>query len=193
LPDSNHTHTHTHTHTHARRLRKDPVGGDLVEDSADVQIHEGTRQGSHATADKPLLNQLLERSKELVSGDTASAVTAAAIVVGAEVIELELIPGLIIGAFVRPVIKVTARANVPVTKKARHAIAGTSVWSHDLVADVNYEEQHLRTAKKAQVDAESASNPLFVHWSDAQQNKGDMYELHFSSLAWSHATFVGPT
>jgi hypothetical protein len=181
------------THAHARRPRKVAVGGDVVKDSADAQINAGTQQGSHSKADKALLNQLLERGKDLVSGDTASVVEAAAIVVGAAVIEMELIPGLIIGTFVRPAIKATARASFPVMKKARQAIPGTSERVHDLVGDVKYEERHPRAAKKAQVAAESAGEPRSVHWSDAQQNKGDMHELHFSSLAWSYATIVGPT
>lgn len=98
---------------------------------------------------------LVTRGKDLLSGDAGSVATAAAIVVGAALIEIELIPGLIIGAgaillgkffpemssYVRPVIKGAVRAGFSMGKKAREIIAETSEQVHDMVAEVKHEQE----------------------------------------------------
>jgi hypothetical protein len=165
------------THANPRRPRKLVVEKSPVNGSADANADEYTRHGSHAVADKPLLSHLLERGKDLVSGDATSVVTAAAIVVGAALIEVELIPGLIIGAgaillgkvipeigaMVRPAIKGALGVGFSMTNKARQVMAETSEQVHDLVAEVKHERGHPKPAKKAQVRAGSASDAVPAH------------------------------
>jgi hypothetical protein len=146
----------------ARRPRKPAVDKNTVEDVADVQSHQATRQARHAGAAKPRLSSLVARGKDLVSGDAASVATAAAIVVGAALIEVELIPGLVIGAgaillgklfpemvaYVRPAIKGAVKASFFLTQKAREVMAETSEQVHDLVAEVKHEQEQSNTARK---------------------------------------------
>jgi hypothetical protein len=165
------------THAKSRRPRKLAVGDNPVNCSADAHTDEDTLQGSHAAADKPLLSHLLERGKELVSGDTTSVVTATAIVVGAALIEVELIPGLIIGAgaillgnllpeigaFLRPTIKGAVGVGFSITNKARQVMAETSVHVHYLVAEVKHEQGHPRANKKTQGTAGFANDAQSAH------------------------------
>jgi hypothetical protein len=161
------------THANPRRPRK------LAAEASPVNVHTGeyTRHGSHAAADKPLLSHLLKRGKDLVSVDATSAVTVAAIVVGAALIEVELVPGLIIGAgavmlgklfpeigaMVRPAIKGALGVCFSITNKARQVMAETSEQVQDLVAEVKHEQGHPKRAKKVQATAESASDAQSAH------------------------------
>jgi hypothetical protein len=149
------------THAKPRRPRKLAVKERPVNGSANAHAGACTRHGSHAAADKPLLSYLLERGKDLVSGDATSAVTAVAIVVGAALIEVELVSGLIIGAsavllgklfpkigaMVRPAIKGALGIGFSMTKKARQVMAETSEQVHDLIAEVKHEQGHPMPAK----------------------------------------------
>jgi hypothetical protein len=167
MPDAN--------HANACRPRK--VKESQVNCSVDAHTDKDTRHGSHAAADKPLLSHLLERGKDLVLGDTTSVVTVAAIVVGAALIEVELVPGLIIGAgavllgklfseidaMVRPAIKGALGVGSSMTNMARQVMAETSEQVHDLVAEVKHEQGHPKSAEKVQTANESANGAQFAH------------------------------
>jgi hypothetical protein len=78
-------------------------------------------------------------------------------------IEVELIPGLIIGAgaillgklfpelgdYVRPAIKGALRAGFVLTQKVQEVVAETSEQVHDLVAEVMHEQKHAPDTKAA--------------------------------------------
>lgn len=106
---------------------------------------------------------LMARGKDLLAGEAGGVAAAAAIVVGAALIEVELIPGLIIGAgaillgklfpelgaYVRPAVKSAVRAGFSMSQKAREVMAEASEQVHDLVAEVKHEqEQSPQSAKQ---------------------------------------------
>lgn len=105
---------------------------------------------------------LVARGKDLLSDEAGGVATAAAIVVGAALIKVELIPGLIIGAgaillgklfpemsgYVRPVIKSAVRAGFSATQKIREVMAEASEQVHDLVAEVQHEQEQPQSAKQ---------------------------------------------
>jgi hypothetical protein len=102
---------------------------------------------------------LMGRGKDLLSGEAGAVGTAAAIVVGAALIEVELIPGLLIGAgaillgklfpelsgYVRPMIKGVVRAGFSASQKAREVMAEASEQVQDLVAEVKQEQAQEQT------------------------------------------------
>lgn len=159
--------------TKARRPRKTAANTNAVEDAAYASNHEDAQQ---PTA-KPRLSHLVARGKDLMSGDAASVATAAAIVVGAALIEVELIPGLIIGAgaillgklfpemgaYVRPAIKGAVRAGFFMTQKAREVMAETSEQVHDLVAEVKHEQDKPKASPKAPPVAEPGDDAMPIH------------------------------
>jgi hypothetical protein len=99
-------------------------------------------------------DSLMARGKDLLAGEAGGVAAAAAIVVGAALIEVELVPGLIIGAgaillgklfpelgaYARPAIKSAVRAGFSMTQKAREVMAEASEQVHDLVAEVKHEQ-----------------------------------------------------
>jgi hypothetical protein len=169
MPDAN--------YANARRPRKIKVEESQDNGSADARTDEDTLHGSHTAAGKPLLSHLLERGKDLVSGDATSVVTVAAIVVGTALIGVELVPGLIMGASavllgklfpeisakVRPAIKGALGFSFSMTNKARQVMAETREQVHYLIAEVKHEQGHPKPAKKAHATAESASNAQSAH------------------------------
>jgi hypothetical protein len=165
------------TRTKASRARKPLLDQNAVEDAAYAQAHENARQQHPSAASKERISHLVARGKDMVSGDAASVAAAAAIVVGAALIEVELIPGLIIGAgaillgklfpemgaYVRPAIKGAVRAGFFMTQKAREVMAETSEQVHDLVAEVKHEQEQPKAAKKAEPVAEPTSDAHPTH------------------------------
>ena len=151
-----------------RKPKVNPVG---VEEAAYAPAREAQQTNHQASSTQPRLSHLLTRGKDLVSGDAASIATTAAIVVGAALIELELIPGLIIGAgailigkffpemsgYVRPAIKGGIRAGYFVAQKTREVIAEASEQVHDLVAEVKHEQDAPGVHKKNFSVVESAA------------------------------------
>ena len=116
---------------------------------------------------------MVERGRDLMSSEASGIATAAAIVVGAALIEIELIPGLVIGAgavvlgklfpeisiYARPIFKSIIKAGFSATHKIRQVVAETNEQVNDLVAEVKNEQhessQHLsanETIKSPQVD-----------------------------------------
>lgn len=108
-------------------------------------------------------SSLVDRGKDLLTADAGSVAAATAIVVGAALIEVELIPGIIIGAgaillgkffpelgsYVRPAIKGALRAGFSISQKAREAMAEASEQVHDLVAEVKHEQEEPVLDKKS--------------------------------------------
>jgi hypothetical protein len=165
------------TRTKARRPRKPLPDQNAVEDAAYADAHASDRHEHPSAAAKARLSRLVAKGKDIVSGDATSVATAAAIVVGAALIEVELIPGLIIGAgaillgklfpemgaYVRPAIKGAVRAGFFMTQKAREVMAETSEQVHDLVAEVKHEQEQPKDAKKAPPVAEPTSDEQTTH------------------------------
>jgi hypothetical protein len=178
---------HSANHAKARRPRKaaanasthtnTPADTPAVEDAAYATAHADARKTTQSTAAKPRLSHLMARGKDLVSGDAASVVTAAAVVVGAALIEVELIPGLVIGAgavllgklfpemgaYVRPAVKGAVRAGFFMAQKAREVMAETSEQVHDLVAEVKHEQEQPKAAKKASPVTEPSADTQPAH------------------------------
>ncbi len=122
---------------------------------------------------------LIARGKDLLAGEAGGVATAAAIVVGAALIEVELIPGLIIGAgaillgklfpelggYVRPVVKSAVRAGFSMSQKARAVMAEANEQVHDLVAEVKHEQaQQAPVAKVSRASGQvQAATGVPVH------------------------------
>lgn len=160
-----------------RSPRRPAKNKSLVQDTVYTDAHEATSHASQSAATKHRISQLMARGKDLVSGDNTSVAAAAAIVVGAALIEVELIPGLIIGAgaivlgklfpelgdYVRPAIKGALRAGFVLAQKVQEVVAETSEQVHDLVAEVMHEQAHVPEAKSAT----TVTDPISVHTSKA--------------------------
>ena len=152
--------------------RRASVNKTTVQDAAFKEAHEPSSHANQSAAAKRNISQLIARGKDLVSGDNTSVVTAAAIVVGAALIEVELIPGLIIGAgaivlgklfpefgdYVRPAVKGALRAGFVLTQKVQEVVAETSEQVHDLVAEVMHEQKHPPIDQKATTVTEPSSS-----------------------------------
>ena len=122
-------------------------------------------------------DNLTERSKDLLSTEASSVATAAAIVVGAALIEVELIPGLIIGAgaillgklfpeatkYVRPAIKGAVRAGFSATNKIRQIVAEANEQVNDLVAEVMHEKNQPKKNEGAPIKPEVMISDLSTH------------------------------
>lgn len=149
---------------------------DAAQEAEDAAFTEHAGKAGDGAVAGSKHGSLLARGKDLISGDTGSVVTAAAIVVGAALIEVELIPGLIIGAgaillgkifpeigsYVRPAIKGAVRAGFSMTQKAREVMAEASEQVHDLVAEVQH-EQNQPAQEKTGHAAKKAGDPSPVH------------------------------
>jgi hypothetical protein len=135
---------------------------EAVEDAAFTEDIERAPKGKHAGTEPFSPASLVARGKDLVSGEVGSVATAAAIVVGAALIEVELIPGIIIGAgaillsklfpqmgsYVRPAIKGAVRAGFSVVQKTREVVAEATEQVHDLVAEVKHEQEQPSPGKQ---------------------------------------------
>jgi hypothetical protein len=163
--------------TKARRPSKPLLDKNAVEDAAYAHAHESILRARQSAAGKERISHLVARGKDLVSGDATSVAAAAAIVVGAALIEVELIPGLIIGAgavllgklfpemgaYVRPAIKGALRAGFFMTQKAREVMSETSEQVHDMVAEVKHEQDQPKGAKKAHPKADPSDDAQPAH------------------------------
>ena len=140
----------------AKAPRRSAMNDSTVQDAPYSEAQDATSHASQAAAAKRSIGHLIARGKDLVSGENSSLIAAAAIVVGAALIEVELIPGLIIGAgaillgklfpemgdYVRPAIKGALHAGFVFTQKIQEVVAETSEQVHDLVAEVKHEHKH---------------------------------------------------
>ena len=136
---------------------------DPVQDASFTEQPEPSLLRPEASNARSKVASAVARGKNLLTGDTGSVVTAAAVVVGAALIEVELIPGLIIGAgaillskffpelgaYVRPAIKGAVRAGFSMTQKVREIAAETSEQVHDLVAEVKHERDTPQAETKS--------------------------------------------
>lgn len=133
-----------------------------VEDAVFTEALDNAPQAENVGTKLSRPAGLVERGKDLISGEAGSVVTAAAVVVGAALIEVELIPGIIIGAgaillsklfpqvgrYVRPAIKGAVRAGFSMAQKAREVVAEASEQVHDLVAEVKHEQEQTVPEKQ---------------------------------------------
>lgn len=146
---------------HAKR---DHDESHLAEDATFTEQHDASTKTAAMGAGSAKPATLVERGKDLLSGEVGSVAAATAVVVGAALIEVELIPGLLIGAgaillgrffpelgsYVRPAIKGAVRAGFSMSQKAREVMAEASEQVHDLVAEVKHEQdQPLPEGKHA--------------------------------------------
>lgn len=150
-----------------------------VEDAAITANFDHAAEAEHAGAESSMPASLVDRGKDLIAGEAGSVATAAAIVVGAALIEVELIPGIIIGAgaillsklfpqmggYVRPVIKGAVRAGFSMVQKTREIVAEATEQVHDLVAEVKHEHEQPAPEKRPKPvkKAGSAGNESPVH------------------------------
>ncbi len=160
--------------TATRSARRPARAKMAVEDAVYTQAHSAPPKDSATASAKHRIDHLIGRGKDLVSGDATSVAAAAAIVVGAALIEVELIPGLIIGAgaillgklfpemggYVRPAIKGAVRAGFYMTQKAQELMAETSEQVHDLVAEVVHEQKQPQAGKTMKPVPEPASGSV---------------------------------
>jgi hypothetical protein len=156
-------HARTPGRTKANHAQAHQAAGDPVQDASFTEQPKPSMHRPEASAAWNKAAMLVARGKYLMSGDTGSVVTAAAVVVGAALIEVELIPGLLIGAgavllgkffpelgaYVRPAIKGAVRAGFSMTQKVREVMAETSEQVHDLVAEVKHEQDLPQAEKKS--------------------------------------------
>jgi hypothetical protein len=167
----------------ATRLRKVKGNGAAHADGHNDAAHDGfdghddqpapVRRSATAKARQSSASSLVTRGKDLLTGDAGGVAAAAGIIVGAALIEIELIPGLLIGAgaillgklfpgvgeYVRPAVKGALRAGLAMTHKAREVMAEASEQVHDLMAEVKHEQQnesHPKAAKPAHVPVRTA-------------------------------------
>ena len=98
----------------------------------------------------------------MLSAEVGGVATAAVIGIGAALIEVELIPGLIIGAgaillgkmfpeigsYARPMLKGVVRAGLSAGQKLREVVAEANEEVHDLVAEVKHERTQTHPVKQ---------------------------------------------
>jgi hypothetical protein len=123
-------------------------------DSFVDQLEQPLRARRPASQRHNQTGTLIARGKDVLSGEAGGVAAVLAIGVGAALIEIELIPGLIIGAgaillgklfpqmgsYVRPAVKNVVRAGFAASQKARDVIAEASEQVHDMVAEVKHEQ-----------------------------------------------------
>lgn len=145
----------TQSHANGHRTSASEESSDTVTDCAFTEQVDSAEAPMAPGLGETLRSGLIGRGKDLLSGEAGAVGTAAAIVVGAALIEVELIPGLIIGAgaillgklfpelsgYVRPMIKGVVRAGFSASQKAREVMAEASEQVQDLVAEVKQEQE----------------------------------------------------
>jgi hypothetical protein len=140
--------------------RKASVGGN-GHDKATIVTARPARKP--VAAKRIASSPLVARGKDLLATEAGGMATALAIGVGAALIEIELIPGLIIGAgaillgklfpeigsYARPAVKGALRAGYSVTQKAREVMAEANEQVQDLVAEVKHERAQPQSARRS--------------------------------------------
>jgi hypothetical protein len=144
----------TQSHSNGLHTSGADESADTITDCAYTEQVDAAEGPTAPGRGETLRSGLIGRGKDLLSGEAGAVGTAAAIVVGAALIEVELIPGLIIGAgaillgklfpelggYVRPLIKGAVRAGFSASQKAREVMAEASEQVQDLVAEVKQEQ-----------------------------------------------------
>jgi hypothetical protein len=123
--------------------------------------HTEPSTGHPETEDPDHKPDLFARGKDVLSAEVGGVATAAVIGIGAALIEVELIPGLIIGAgaillgkmfpeigsYARPMLKGVVRAGLSASQKLREVMAEANEEVHDLVAEVKHEREQTHATK----------------------------------------------
>jgi hypothetical protein len=144
--------TQSNSSEHSTPMPEEP--SETVADCAFTKQVDSAERPKATGHEKTLQSGWIDRGKNLFSGEAGAIGTAAAIVVGAALVEVELIPGLIIGAgaillgklfpkltgYVRPMIKGVVRTGFSASQKTREVMAEASEQVRDLVAEVKQEQ-----------------------------------------------------
>jgi hypothetical protein len=118
--------------------------------------------GHQDTEDQGQSANFFAKGKDVLSAEVGGVATAAVIGIGAALIEVELIPGLIIGAgaillgkmfpqiggYARPMLKGVVRAGLSASQKLREVMAEANEEVHDLVAEVKHEREQTQPVKQ---------------------------------------------
>ena len=137
-------------------LKKNGSASDNHEASQSNKIHPAD---AHLTHNNLSAESLIDKGKDILTTEVGGVATAAAIILGAALIEVELIPGLVIGAgaiilgkifpeltgYIRPAIKSAVRAGFTATHKVRQIVAETNEQVSDLLAEVKHEQDQIIT------------------------------------------------
>ena len=156
---------------------KNGIGSHMLEHETSHRNGVNSPSIENISASKKWNESLIERGKDLLSHEATSVATAGAIILGAALIEVELIPGLVIGAgaillgkvfpefgsYIRPAIKGAVRAGFNATNKARQIFAEANEQVSDLVAEVKQEQHDEIKQERGYTKAENTSNELPTH------------------------------
>lgn len=164
------------SNTHGTSIEN--VNKQVHSENIDIKANEVQPEKlSYAIEDEKWGKKLVQRGKDVLSTQTSSVATAAAVIVGAALIEVELIPGLVIGAgaillgklfpeitdYVRPVIKGALRAGYSATHKVRQIISEANEQVNDLVAEVKQEQTEIESKDHLQMTPESKLSDIATH------------------------------
>jgi hypothetical protein len=125
-----------------------------AQDATIVPDHASSEEHLETHDQRPQAS-FLARGKDVLSAEVGGVATAAVIGIGAALIEVELIPGLLIGAGAillgkmfpevasqaRPMLKGVVRAGLAAGQKLREVMAEAKEEVHDLVAEVKHERE----------------------------------------------------
>jgi hypothetical protein len=144
------------------------------------QIEQPLMSRQAASRRSRAASAMMARGKDVLAGEAGGVAAAVAIGVAAALIEIEIIPGLIIGAgaillgklfpefgsYVRPAVKNVVRAGFAMNHKARAVMAEASEQVQDMMAEVKHEQTaRAQPAKKRRParKAATAASELPVH------------------------------
>jgi hypothetical protein len=147
---------------HSKTHKSDGVAVAAQHHAADTKVYNGSahiEESAHGT-------DLLARGKDVLSAEVGGVATAAVIGIGAALIEVELLPGILIGAgaillgkmfpeigsLARPMLKGVVRAGLSASQKLREVVAEANEEVHDLVAEVKHEREREHTLPAKHVE-----------------------------------------
>ena len=177
IPEENAIALHSHT-SNGHATDSISVNSDGVSNhTLDGKNGSDTQEIHFANSESSWTENMVEKGKDLISSEASGIATAAAIVVGAALIEIELIPGLVIGAgavllgkifpeisgYARPIFKSFIKAGFSAAHKIRQVLAETNEQVNDLVAEVKSEQKDAVDNLHAQTHSESKKVDLSTH------------------------------
>jgi hypothetical protein len=160
----------------AQQHAVDPLKSNGLEHSHPAHPHidpmrpqRASPDGHSETQDDGHSANFFARGKDVLSAEVGGVATAAVIGIGAALIEVELIPGLIIGAgaillgkmfpeigsYARPMLKGVVRAGLSASQKLREVMAEANEEVHDLVAEVKHEREQTHPVRQTHTAEDS--------------------------------------
>jgi hypothetical protein len=161
---------------HSKAHKSDGISVPPQQHAVDPMVYNGPEHihAAHTQAEAGESGHgadLFARGKDVLSAEVGGVATAAVIGIGAALIEVELIPGLIIGAgaillgkmfpeigsYARPMLKGVVRAGLSASQKLREVVAEANEEVHDLVAEVKHEreQEQVKPVKHAHAAEDS--------------------------------------